>query len=122
MLLQSEKRLAAKYPRIFRDLHGNPHVSCLAFGIECGDGWYSLIDRLCADISKADPHVYVTQVKEKYGTLRFYTNPTTHAVLDRIEAAEQESASVCELCGAGGAKQHGRGWVMTRCDDCAGED
>ena len=49
-----------------------------AFGVECRDGWYDLITELCEEIMKAytdegrPMDMVVDQIKEKYGTLRFY--------------------------------------------------
>ena len=40
--------------------------------IGCGKGWYPIIVRLDAEISKLVPGYEIHQVKEKYGTLRFY--------------------------------------------------
>lgn len=55
------------------------------------------------------------QVKEKYGTLRFYVDgggPRAHL---HIEFAEYMSGRICDVCGAPG-KQRGGGWVRTLCE------
>lgn len=101
-----EQKLFKKYPSIFRDTNKSPQESCMAFGLETGDGWYNLIDTLCEaltftfttsiEVSEEDgkslgitpskwkgekdryffnvkpPNVIASQVKEKFGTLRFY--------------------------------------------------
>lgn len=67
-----ELKLVQKYPTIFKDYGGDMRKTCMAWGFECGDGWYDLINKLCSDISKIDSNVIAIQVKEKYGTLRFY--------------------------------------------------
>ena len=61
----------------------------MCWGFSCGDGWYLLIDRLCSSLqwdtdTNKYPQVVATQVKEKYGTLRFYYT------LDYIEQAGKE--------------------------------
>ena len=49
-----------------------------AFGCEVGDGWYELLHDMCSEIMEAyqkagEPvNLVVDQVKEKFGTLRFY--------------------------------------------------
>jgi hypothetical protein len=43
-----DKQLCKKYPEIFQKRQASIHSSCMAFGFECGDGWYCLIDSLCA--------------------------------------------------------------------------
>lgn len=45
-------------------------------GFECDDAWFELIDTLCASIQfaveyRGMPPVVATQVKEKFGALRF---------------------------------------------------
>jgi hypothetical protein len=90
-------------------------------GFECGDGWASLLDRLSAKITEFDKlngtQTIATQVKEKYGTLRFYIESAPDALYDIIDDAEDESAKTCEDCGKPGELRDGS-WVRTLCDDC----
>ncbi len=58
----------------------------------------------------------VTQVKEKYGTLRFYVNRATDEQFAMIQFAEAMSARTCEVCGIKGKQSRG-GWVVTRCQE-----
>lgn len=45
-----EKELYTKYPKIFRQ-HTLPMTeTCLCWGIDCGNGWFCLIDKLCQEI------------------------------------------------------------------------
>lgn len=55
------------------------------------------------------------QVKEKFGTLRFYVREATPEQYAYITFAEAMSARVCEKCGAPGVQRSG-GWVRTLCD------
>lgn len=89
----------------------------------CGDGWYDLIYKLCADlIPLVSKETYVRQIKSKFGTLRFYINQGTEQIFRLIDAAELKSATVCEYCGAN-AKQVVNGlWVSTVCDECEKEN
>lgn len=58
----------------------------------------------------------VQQVKEKFGTLRYYCNGSDN--VDRlINLAEILSAMTCENCGKYGKIRQG-GWIRTLCDDC----
>jgi hypothetical protein len=57
-----------------------------------------------------------TQVKEKFGTLRFYYHggtPETDAV---VSFAEMLSGSICDECGDKGELRTIRGWDSTLCD------
>lgn len=66
----------------------------------------------------------VVQVKEKYGTLRYYTGGTTPSreVDDQIQKfvdqAEYLSAITCEECGGQGTLRT-QGWHRTLCFECA---
>lgn len=57
----------------------------------------------------------VVQVKEKFGTLRFYADRATEQAYAYINFAEHMSGRVCEECGAPG-RTRGRGWIRTLCD------
>ena len=60
------------------------------------------------------------QVKEKFGTLRFYVDNTCERMDGAIEMAEYMSGCICEECGNPG-KQRGGGWIRTLCDKHAEE-
>ncbi len=45
-----QQQLYTKYPTIFQDRTKSINQSNMAFGLECGDGWYDLIDKLCSDL------------------------------------------------------------------------
>ena len=62
----------------------------------------------------------VTQVKEKFGTLRFYVGAATDEHYNYIRFAEALSARTCEVCGAPG-KMRGHGWYYTDCDEHTSE-
>ena len=80
-----EKALAEKYVfmRKGRSLASQKESGFIddlysAFGCECADGWYDLLDETCAKIQAvydehgSKPDIIIDQIKEKYGTLRFY--------------------------------------------------
>lgn len=96
--------LCQRYPEIFRNRHRDQTETGMCWGFCCGDGWFDLIDSLCAVIVsqvKAGkmPPVVASCVKEKFGTLRFQIrggNAETHRL---IELARQKSERTCEECG-----------------------
>lgn len=61
--------------------------------------------------------VNVLQVKEKFGTLRFYVRGGNDVVYNFIQLAETMSGVACEDCGAPG-KRIGKGWIRTLCPAC----
>src|SRR3990172_2708662 len=86
MNIKLEAALYKKYPKIFRQRKLPMTETCMCWGISCGDGWYKIIDDLCADIQvfcdQNKCQIEATQVKEKFGTLRFYTGASCDSVED----------------------------------------
>jgi hypothetical protein len=99
--------LFQRYPGIFCDRHNSAGHTGMCWGFECGDGWFDIINELCAEISAhitagEMPAVVATQVKSKVGSLRFYfynraSNPLACAL---VEVAQRCSELTCEQCGA----------------------
>jgi hypothetical protein len=77
-----------------------------------GKGWSKILDKLY-DLKPRN--VYVMQVKEKYGGLRFYIGSADKEFFDAIDAAEKESFNTCEVCGELG-KPRDLGWILTLCE------
>ena len=67
------------------------------------------------------PQVVVTQVKEKFCTLRFYYDGGDEKIDGMVRMAEAMSAVTCEVCGNVG-KIRGRGWWYTSCDEHARDE
>ncbi len=65
-----QQKLQRRFPVLYRDL-GKPDTS-MELGITCGNGWFDLLWRLSEDLEKLDPNLVAAQVKEKFGSLRFY--------------------------------------------------
>lgn len=83
-----------------------------------GAGWGTLIDAIYERLS---PDTFITQVKEKWGGLRFYVDSETADVLDFIDEIEKRSFEVCEMCGETGSPGYYNGWIKTLCNKHAGE-
>jgi hypothetical protein len=113
------KKLVDKYPKIF-----SPD-----FIFEHGDGWYWLIDKLCTTLQfntnyNNMPQIKAAQIKEKFGTLRFYhkriEGGTPKCARGIISLAEELSSCICEECGASGATTRNNcGWLSTKCIKCS---
>lgn len=114
MKQEIEDDLFSRYPALFanKDSRGSPMI----FGCEHGDGWESIVRRMC-DILSQDASVRLTQVKEKYGTLRVYHSGGNDFHLGVIAMAEAMSGYTCERCGQPGHTR-GTGWLYTLCDGC----
>ena len=106
-------RMQEKFPEMFSGKYG---------GFACSPGWWPMLETLCGVIqshinqSKGEcPQVVVEQIKEKFGTLRFYYQGGDDFISGAVWLAESLSASMCEECGAPGKRTSG-GWIKTLCD------
>ena len=173
-----DKKLCEKYPKIFSQRGGSPMETLMCWGFAHGDGWFSIINNLCANIqshidwkeksieqakkynemkrhmhegefdlfdkdfssvgegdfkerrrkeilegpyrkiAEPCPQVVAVQVKEKFGTLRFYYDGGDEYISGLVAMAESMSGCTCEECGAPG-KQRSGGWIQTLCDEHA---
>lgn len=66
-------------------------------------------------VPEACPQVVAVQVKEKFGTLRFYYSGGDDIVSGIVRMAESISSVTCEICGdAGNSSSYG--WIRTLCE------
>jgi len=72
----------------------------------------SIINKAKKDIIEP---VQFVQIKEKFGTLRIYTDYYNEKINSYIEFAEALSERTCEICGAPG-KINKNGWLKVRCN------
>ena len=124
MKKELQDRLFKKYPKIFRQKDLSAQETAMCWGIACGDGWYDLIDELCGEIQNRVDNVNrnrkhkiknnnpslvplpveeficeAVQVKEKWGSLRFYVCGGDDFIEGAISLAESLSHSICVQCG-----------------------
>lgn len=86
---------------------------------DVGRGWLPLLERLHIALSDVDPDYQVIQLKEKFGQLRVYLgyqDGINEQLYNIVTDFEDESSTVCELCGAEGRLVNPRGWYFTRCE------
>ncbi len=69
-------------------------------------------------VPESIPQVTLDQVKEKFGTLRFYYSGGDDYISGLCSMAESMSAVTCEECGNPG-KTVGGGWLTTLCKEHA---
>jgi hypothetical protein len=101
MNINLSNQLKEKYPQQFSQLKY----------IECGDGWYDLLDKLCNVIqnridfnlrNNIDTNFYWSQIKEKFGGLRAYCYGADDYMRGGIDLAEHMSYIICEFSGERG--------------------
>lgn len=121
--------LTATFPNLYKDRYASMMQTSMCWGFP-GRGWFLIIWNLSEQLEKMilalpdkigdnweNPRndCRASQVKEKFGTLRFYMAASTQEMEDLIDKAEELSRVTCEQCGAPG-KLRGRGWLYTACD------
>lgn len=131
MTPELDKVLCEKYPKIFKNRDGSIMETPMAWGFECDDGWFDVIDILCHEIQeyidwkskdineeeKETFQVVASQVKEKFGTLRFYYYGGDDVVEGMVRMAESMTYRICEGCGCPGEERKS-GWIKVLCYKC----
>jgi len=141
---QRDLELQKKYPKILKDLGGDPKETCMSVlhgGISIGDGWIPLLEKLfdfCQFHHDRNgyPQMVADQIKEKFGALRIYYhfedcdsdaaqygekfNRPDEMLRGAISFTEMLSEGICEKCGAPGKMSTGH-WRAVRCNKCLNE-
>lgn len=141
MKQELDELLCKKYPKMMVNRNKSPQETTMCWGFECGDGWYNILNQLMGNIQhhidgnnsrrelllKNNPHnikipeevvqVTLDQVKEKFGTLRFYYTGGDEKIRGMVIMAEAMSGTTCESCGNPGEQTYG-GWIKTTCTPC----
>jgi hypothetical protein len=127
MKQELDKLLCERYPKMMVNRNKDMKETCMCWGFECGDGWFNILDQLMGNIQhhidwknrteEVVPQVTLDQVKEKFGTLRFYYSGGDDYISGLVSMAESMSGVTCEGCGNPG-KQKGGGWIKTICEPC----
>jgi ribosomal protein L37AE/L43A len=118
---ENTRKLIDMFPKLYHGYTKSMTESLMCFGFECGDGWFDLIKELSQKITEIDPEgeCKAVQVKEKFGTLRFYTFGSNDQISNLIVEYEEKSAHVCEDCGSNiNVKTSGEGWIRSLCEEC----
>lgn len=81
-----------------------------------GPGWKHIVVPLIERALTEGKNI--AQVKEKFGGLRFYYDPSDESFDAAVAAAEAQAIKTCEECGAPGVLRGG-GWIKVLCDEHA---
>jgi hypothetical protein len=119
-------KIVEQYPEQFKNLKY----------LECDDGWYEILSRLCYIINNHIDYkkrlneplefFYWSQIKEKFGGLRAYCYGSDDFIKGAIDMAESMSYITCEATGEKGKVRYKRfdedgqpipAWVKTLCDN-----
>lgn len=105
--------LYTRYPNLYAEKGAPMTDTAMCWGFEHGDGWFAIIDALSATLAEIAPGTRVQQVKEKFGTLRFYTSGSEAPAMAAIAVAGGMSERICEVTGWPGELGRDDGWYNT---------
>jgi hypothetical protein len=85
-------------------------------------GWRNLFgEKMCEEIKKALgselENYRIMQIKEKFGSLRWYDNGASQEVYDIISKYERLSEITCISCGEPATIITSKGWISPYCDE-----
>jgi hypothetical protein len=114
MNIENVKKLLEAAPSLYGD----------SFWFECGDGWFDILLRASIELEsqirtypkEVRDDIVALQVKEKYGSLRFYLSYYSEELDEIVQRVESQSACTCETCGKPG-KVRGSIWLYTACEE-----
>jgi len=97
MKKQLDEALCAKYPLVFKDRHADMRTTAMCWGLDCGDGWYNIIDVLCGLLTSDYRHAKTDyeSIKDKLGKPRweFDKKIVTQENIDESKAKMEEEAA-----------------------------
>lgn len=115
MKKELQEKFYKNFPKLYQQHKLPASQTCMCWGICCGDGWYDLLWELSEKLESMG--VQAVQVKEKLGTLRFYTDLYNEEISKLIREACDKSSVICEVCGNPGSLRTD-GWWETLCNKC----
>lgn len=124
-----DELLVSAHPILYRDRNADMSETAMCWGFP-GDGWFGLLwelSQVLEDVNNNLPKsekFFAIQVKEKFGSLRFYISRypigKSGEIVERaIQQAEERSEVECESCGAA-ASIGGKYWASCLCKKCRG--
>lgn len=112
-----------------------PHLFVRKIGLECGAGWFPLLDALFIVLERCivegiqtgqwqdrigEGHThrwpYALQIKEKFGGLRVHVSQWDVPMRAAIDLAKVRADGTCDQCADPGSLRRLGGYMCTRCD------
>jgi len=85
--------------------------------LRCEDGWINIIAECHSELLSIDKNYSIYQIKEKFGTLRYYCEPSHSKHKEEfntiVDKYERMSIKTCEISGASGVLMKKEGYFKT---------
>jgi len=124
----TKEAVMLRYPLLYSNRRNPKNNHCMNYGLSIGIGWVPMIEEYSKKIEtylvefvKNNPgkdFPRVTQVKEKFGGLRFYMSQRDDVVDEIVAEMEEKSYTTCETCGSTDASKRTEGWHKVLCNSC----
>jgi len=139
-----QEKIFNKFSNLYSERHLPMTQTCMCWGLACGSGWFDLLWKMSEKLEALNfKSLKITQVKEKFGTLRVYYDvsepniyfkkktaknrrrknrfwKTVNYKIDQIIfEAEKSSSKTCEACGKPGKRLGKSSWSRINCEECA---
>jgi hypothetical protein len=93
MRKELDEALCVKYPLIFKDRNADMRTTAMCWGLECGDGWYNIIDVLCGLLTseyRGAKSRYEYLIETGVGNVLYGTKTVTQEAIDEAKAKLDE--------------------------------
>lgn len=122
MRKELEDKLRETAPQFLAEMDLDAMESCMAWGFECGDGWYMPLKRFCEAVeamnnASPDKVIVAKQIKAKFGEMTVYwaleekgkplleregahDEQLEYLMRDALLSLMSECRETCELCGS----------------------
>lgn len=125
MKQELDEALVRDFPLLYASRNAPMTQTCMCWGFSTPDSWEPVIRKLSEKLEKMilelpkDQREYcmASQVKEKFGELRFYMTSSTEEMDMAIQEAETECWEICAGCGSR-ASITTKGWITRLCREC----
>jgi len=135
---QFDNYMCKTYMEFFGDRRKPMTQTCMCWGFDIGKGWYETLADLCEMLfyikRRTGIGVNFVQIKEKYGSGRFYYDIITSKLYKKltkreakmwqdmiseiVSRAEERVYYICAECGKDYFDKISTGWIYDKCGDC----
>lgn len=129
--IQSKETVFTKYDSTLKKLADEDSIFKNKFKnidiphIECGNGWLKIIEILLEEADQWNKtctseysKIHISQIKEKYGSLRFYHSGGNDIFVGMVKMAERMTKNICESCGFLGKINPNDSYMKCECREC----
>jgi hypothetical protein len=121
--LEKDYEIIKKYPELFGELPLDQTKTAIVWGFEVPEFWrppvLEALEKISEIVKREELDDFrIVQIKEKFASLRIYTNYSTDEIDAAIDEAESTCAHTCMKCGSPDGKFRQSGWLTIECDEC----